>query len=70
MRKFLVCLSVCLSVCLFSQLALAACTGTAVKACSAITDQSTCGQNYIPNKNGGTQCGWNGSYCSNSGGNC
>jgi len=47
-----------------------ACTGTAVTACSKITDQSTCANYYIKYKDGtGAQCKW-GSYCSNGGAAC
>ena len=48
-----------------------ACQGTSVTACSKIKDQSQCANNYLTNSDGsGTQCTWNGSYCSNGGAAC
>ena len=47
-----------------------ACTGTAVNACSKITDQSKCANSYLTNNDGsGTQCTW-GNYCYNGGAAC
>jgi len=48
------------------------CTGAPVSSCSGINaSSSSCGGYYIANgSGGGTQCKWNGSYCSNGGGDC
>ena len=46
------------------------CIGTAVNACSKITDQSKCANSYLTNNDGsGTQCTW-GNYCYKSGAAC
>ena len=47
------------------------CSGTAVSSCSKITDQASCSSYFLKTTDfTGTQCKWNGSYCSNSGAQC
>lgn len=47
------------------------CYGSAASSCSGGNyTESQCSLHYLDAKGQGTQCGWNGSYCSNSGASC